>query len=33
MYGEKRTRRNGNKIWQTEIWKADGQDQALPPKH
>lgn len=26
MYGENRTRRNSNKIWQTRIWKADGQD-------
>lgn len=33
MYGENRTRRNSKKIWQTGIWKADGQDHALPPKH
>lgn len=33
MYGENRMRRNSNKIWQTGIWKADGQDHALPPKH
>lgn len=33
MYVEKRTGRNSNKIWQTRIWKADGQDHTFPPKH